>query len=216
MSMCILISLVLASAVSSIELGCGDYSYNLCHDPPANQELHVGSLEECIQNCDLFATFGQCDYLLYWEAGPDENCKIISGPGSAKEEMDNYLNACGVIGQPLTSNGFKNGTCIEGPNNECSATCTEGCQDCSADSCNGYRETQCLMQGNPGEHTNGIPEYISCMGFCIGQMTSNPFKYVTFDQESNECTCYEIPDHKCSIQVVIQGMTFAEATACHV
>merc|ERR1712179_283995 len=99
-------SLVLASAVSSVELGCDDYSYNLCHDPPANQELHVGSLEECIQNCDLFATFDQCDYLLYWETGPDENCKITSGPGTAKEEMDNYLNACGVIGQPMTNDGF--------------------------------------------------------------------------------------------------------------
>ena len=44
---------VLASTVTSIELGCGDYSYNICHDPPANQELHVGSLEECIQNCDV-------------------------------------------------------------------------------------------------------------------------------------------------------------------
>merc|ERR1712013_289920 len=116
----IFISLVLASTVTSIELGCGDYSYNICHDPPANQELHVGSLEECIQNCDLFATFDQCDYLLYWE-------------------VDKYLNACGVIGQPITNDGTTGGTCIEGPNNECAATCNGACQDCSAESCNGYR-----------------------------------------------------------------------------
>ena len=69
-----------------------------------------------VTQSQLFATFGQCDYLLYWETGPGENCKIISGPGSAKEEMDNYLNSCGVIGQPLTSNGTTDGTCIEGPN----------------------------------------------------------------------------------------------------
>merc|ERR1712013_253052 len=63
--------------------------------------------------------------------GPDENCKIISGPGSAKEEMDKYLNACGVIGQPITNDGTTGGTCIEGPNNECAATCNGACQDCS-------------------------------------------------------------------------------------
>merc|ERR1719449_497615 len=88
MALSILISLALAATVASVEFGCGDYSYNECHDPPANQELHVGSLDECIQNCDLFATFDQCDYLLYWETGPDENCKIISGPGTKEEEMD--------------------------------------------------------------------------------------------------------------------------------
>merc|ERR1712212_1110088 len=142
MSFCIFISLVLASAVSSIELGCGDYSYNLCHDPPANQELHVGSLEECIQNCDLFASFDQCDYLLYWETGPDENCKII------------------------TSDGTTAGTCIEGPNDECAAGCTAGCQDCTADSCNGYRETQCQMEDNPGESSDLPPDYATCLTYC--------------------------------------------------
>merc|ERR1712013_21183 len=172
----IFISLVLASTVTSIELGCGDYSYNICHDPPANQELHVGSLEECIQNCDLFATFDQCDYLLYWETGPDENCKIISGPGSAKEEMDKYLNACGVIGQPITNDGTTGGTCIEGPNNECAAT---------------------------------------CLTYCTLNQQSNPWQYVAYDQESKECICYEKPDHTCSVQVVIQGMTIEEANACH-
>ena len=114
-------------------LGCGDFSYDICHDPPANQELHVGSLEECIQNCDvsflfqilytlfivfnlkLFGSFDQCDYLLYFETGPDENCKIISGPGSPEEEMALYLKACSVLGQPMTSTGDNTGSCIEGP-----------------------------------------------------------------------------------------------------
>merc|ERR1712013_836301 len=98
----IFISLVLASTVTSIELGCGDYSYNICHDPPANQELHVGSLEECIQNCDLFATFDQCDYLLYWETGPDENCKInISTPAE-------------LLGSPSLTTGQRGAPVLKG------------------------------------------------------------------------------------------------------
>merc|ERR1712212_1017513 len=129
-----------ACSADKSDCSCKDITYSICHTPPASQELHVGSLEECIQNCDLFGSFDQCDYLLYWETGPDENCKIISGPGTNKEEMDKYLNACGVIGQPITSDGTTAGTCIEGPNDECAAGCTAGCQDCTADSCNGYRE----------------------------------------------------------------------------
>merc|ERR1719481_1393160 len=153
MILTILISVVFATTVFSADFGCGDYSYNLCHDPPANQELHVGSLAECIQNCDLFATFGQCDYLLYWEpgSGPDENCKIISGPGSNTEEMAKYLGQCGVIGQPMTDNGDQGGNCIWSGENVCPAVCGNKCQDCTNDPCNGVRETNCLMEDTPGE-----------------------------------------------------------------
>ena len=72
------------------------------------------------------------------------------------------------------------------------------------------------MQGNPGETTELIPEYAGCLANCTGNMQSNPWKYVAFDQEQEECICYEDPSHKCSIQVVIQGMSIAEANACHV
>jgi len=217
MSFRIFISQVLASAVTGIELACGDYSYNLCHDPPANQEFHVLSQAECIQICDLFASFDQCDYLLYWETGHYKNCKIISGPGSAKEEMDKYLNACGIIGQPLTNDGTTGGTCIEGPNNECAATCTEGCQDCTADICNGYRGTQCQMLDNPGEYTDLPPDYATCLTFCTTQQQQGyPWKYVVYDKEQQECICYENPDHDCHLQVVIQGMTIADVNACRV
>ena len=65
----------------------------------------------------LFGSFDQCDYLLYFETGPDENCKIISGPGTPEEEMALYLNACSVVGQPMTTTGLKptGEDCIEGP-----------------------------------------------------------------------------------------------------
>ena len=95
-------------------------------------------------------------------------------------------------------------------------TCTGGCQDCSADSCNGYRGTQCQMKDNPGEITDLIPEYAMCLTFCTLQMQDNPWRYMAYDKEQEECICYENPDHECQVQVVIQGMTIAEANACHV
>merc|ERR1711970_241264 len=132
-------------ATSLADLGCNDFSYNLCHDPPADQELHVGSREECIQNCDLFGSFGKCDYLLWYGTnGPDENCKIVSGPGKS---------------------------------------------------------------GEPGETSPQIPDYATCLTFCTMQMNSNPWIYLTYDQESQECICYDNEEVNCSLEVIIYGMT---------
>merc|ERR1712123_513633 len=189
---------VFATAVSG--LGCGDFSYGICHDPPAAQELHVGTLEECIQNCDIFATFDSCDYIIYFEKGPDENCKIISGPGTKEEEMAIYLEACSVTGQPLTTTGVAGGPCV----------------DCSADKCKGYKGSECTHTGNPGETGDLGLDYKTCLTFCTLQMNSNPWTYLTYDKEQEECICYEDSNYTCSHQVVIQGMTIAEANACHV
>merc|ERR1712123_123910 len=112
---------VFATAVSG--LGGGDFSYDICHDPPAAQELHVGSLEECIQNCDIFASFDSCDYIIYFDQGPDENCKIISGPETPEKVMAKYLAAC------------KNPPCV----------------DRSTDKCRGYKGSECAHTGPPGE-----------------------------------------------------------------
>jgi len=112
----VFIPLAFATSVLGVDFGCDDYSYNLCHDPPATQELHVGNLEECIQNCDLFASFDQCDYLMYYgDNGPDENCKIISGPDAPEVEMAKYLSACGLIGQGITTDGNIDGQCVAMP-----------------------------------------------------------------------------------------------------
>jgi len=208
---------VFATAVSG--LGCGDFSYNVCHDPPAAQELHVGTLDECIQNCDIFAEFDSCDYIIYFEQGPDENCKIISGPGTKEVEMANYLEACSVVGQPMTTSGDNDGTtCIEGPAEECAAACASkptGCVDCTANECSGYKGSECTLNGSPGETGDKGFGYDICLTFCTLQMTSNPWKYLSYDKEQEECICYEDPTFTCSHQVVIQGMTSAQANACH-
>merc|ERR1712106_610509 len=205
---------VFATAVSG--LGCGDFSYGICHDPPAAQELHVGSLEEGIQNCDIFATFDQCDYIIYFEQGPNENCKIISGPGTPREMMNLYLEACSMTGQPLTTTGEAGGQCVEGPGDECGSTCTAPCLDCTTEICSGYAASQCAKNGRPGETGDMRFGYDICLTFCTLEMNSHPWTYLTYDKEQEECICYEDSTSWCLIQVVIQGMTIAEANACHV
>merc|ERR1712123_100712 len=117
----VLTSLALfATAVSGY--GCGDFSFTNCHDPQPSQDLHVDTLEECIQNCDIFATFNSCDYITYID-GPNENCKIMVGPGTPQQEMNNYLEACGMTGQPMTTDGTSDGQCVEGPGDECALSC---------------------------------------------------------------------------------------------
>merc|ERR1712106_972899 len=211
---------VFATAVSGLDLGCGDFSYNICHDPPAAQELHVGTLEECIQNCDIFATFDSCDYIIYFEKGPDENCKIISGTGTPEEEMAIYMAACSVTGQPMTTTGENDGEnggqCVAGPLAECASTCKNPpCVDCSKDDCRGYKGSECNQNGPPGETIDQSASYEACQTICTLQMGSNPWTYLTYDKEQAECICYEDSTFTCTHQVVIQGMTIDEVNKCH-
>merc|ERR1739838_25150 len=220
MALSILIALTLF-ATTFAERGCEDYYFSECHDPPAQQELHVGSLEECIQNCELFGSFGQCDYLLYFKSGPDENCKIISGPGEPDDEMNKYLDACRVAGQPMQNTA---GDCLptpppyspDFPKGECSAlVCTDDtCADCTADKCADYKGSNCLKLGEDGETTDNIPDYKTCLTFCTGQIEANKFTFLTYDKESKKCICYIDDTSACSIEVVKYGMTIDQVNTC--
>merc|ERR1711955_117435 len=81
---------------------------------------------------------------------------------------------------------------------------------------NTWGGSECQMEDNPGETSDLPPDYATCLTYCTLNMQSNPWQYVAYDQESKECICYKKPDHTCSVQVVIQGMTIGEANACHV
>merc|ERR1712055_397967 len=121
--------------------------------------------------------------------------------------LDHLANvtACGTIGQPMKNTA---GECMEGPLHECAAPCAaDGCADCTNDPCSGYKQSQCLKQGDPGETSPLIPEYEICLSFCTAQMSANPWTYLTYDQESQECICYETEEVDCSLEVIIYGMT---------
>merc|ERR1712189_141782 len=96
MSLKTLFGLALLALASARDINCNDYTFKECRDPVANQELHVNTLQECIENCDLFGAFDQCDYLMYYGTGKDENCVLVKGTEglSAEEEMNNYLGGC--------------------------------------------------------------------------------------------------------------------------
>jgi len=192
------------------DCSCKDITYSTCHTPPASQELHVGSLEECIQNCDLFGSFGQCNYLLFWSSGPDENCKLI-----ADTTLDQYVAACGVVGQPLRD---ADGSCMaSAASGSCSlVNCGNECHMCdSNDLCGLYTKTECEKLGSPGETSDNIPNFQTCLSLCTSQQQSNPFTYVTYDQESQECICYPDGLNQCTITAVPYGMTLDQADQCN-
>merc|ERR1711862_593066 len=72
MSLKTLFGLALLALASARDFNCNDYTFKECRDPVANQELHVNTLQEGIENCDLFGAFDQCDYLLYYSKGNGE------------------------------------------------------------------------------------------------------------------------------------------------
>eukprot|EP00092_Neocalanus_flemingeri_P018888 GFUD01020456.1.p1 GENE.GFUD01020456.1~~GFUD01020456.1.p1 ORF type:complete len:398 (+),score=59.83 GFUD01020456.1:93-1286(+) len=211
-SLSVLYSSTWAQTCSSTnrDCSCKDVSYEICHTPPASQEQHVGSLEECIQTCDLFGSFGQCNYLLYFgESSMDENCKLISD-----SPLEQYLDACRVVGQPLRD---AYGDCMQGfASDECSLIgCTSGCHTCDVnDACGLYAQTECSKEGSPGETSVNIPDYRTCLSLCTSQQQSNPFTYVVFDKEKQECICYPDGLRSCLITAVPYGMTLSQVEHC--
>jgi len=210
--------LVLALGVSSQDpsFDCGDYSYNICHDPPPAQELHVDSLEECIQNCDLFGQFDQCDYLMYYgDKGTDENCKLIADPnsgGDPKDEMQKYLDNCRVTGQPLTDNGKKDGACIPNPH---TGVCIPACANCvPCGECDGYQQTLCDHTGDPDETIELLPNIEACFQILNTNQDSNEFTYMLWDAEQEECLGYKESSFNCKIEVVRYGVSIDDVNTC--
>merc|ERR1719220_408714 len=76
---------------------CTDFSYRDCLEPVGTEQIHTANLEECIFQCDLFASFGACDWLLFDQTdGMDNNCHIFA----AVETIDEYINSCNLRGHP--------------------------------------------------------------------------------------------------------------------
>merc|ERR1719278_2280776 len=76
---------------------CTDFSYRDCLEPVGTEQIHTANLEECIFQCDLFASFGACDWLLLDQTdGMDNNCHIFA----AVETIDEYINSCNLRGHP--------------------------------------------------------------------------------------------------------------------
>merc|ERR1712089_34055 len=107
------------------DCSCGDKSFDQCNEPNPAVSIHVTDLNECILNCDLFATFGQCDWLVYFNHGPDENCHLHA----QGETMEEYLYTCNTVGQPTR---YQDGHCMTDYAPVCNVGlfCNEGCRPC--------------------------------------------------------------------------------------
>merc|ERR1711955_165483 len=105
------------------DCSCGDKSFDQCNEPNPAVSLHVTDLNECILNCDLFATFGQCDWLVYFNHGPDENCHLHA----QGETMEEYLYTCNTVGQPTR---YQDGHCMTDYAPVCknAVFCGDGCK----------------------------------------------------------------------------------------
>merc|ERR1712080_801110 len=172
--------------------------------------IHVTDLNECILNCDLFATFGQCDCLVYFNHGPDENCHLHA----QGESMEEYLHTCNTVGQPTR---YQDGHCMTdyAPVCKVGLFCNEGCTPCDKfDKCNKY-QTDCTLKG----------EYVSateldditmdgCTGACIAQSMSNPSTYFTWDKAAEACKCYNGGARECVKEVVMAGFSHADVVSC--
>ena len=82
------------------------------------------------------------------------------------------------------------------------------------DACGLYAQTECQKFGSPGETSENIPSFENCLGFCTNQQMSNPFTYVVYDKEKQECICYPDGLRGCQIIVVPFGMTLADVEIC--
>jgi len=198
------------------DCSCGDRSYFGCEEPSAQVSLHVDNLEECILNCDLFHTMGQCDWIIFYNSGPDENCRLIATAG---ETMEQYLNSCNVIGQPIH---HVNGHCMyEDPSDSvCSMTtyCKDGyCDACSPDEkCEKiYHETECTLTENAElEIEVDGNTFKQCTKAGIISSSANPLTYVTWDKRKELCDGYPSGKRNCLIQVIKAGATITEVNEC--
>merc|ERR1719400_2117488 len=87
---------------------CGDKAFDSCEEPNTNDKFHVNTIDECKFQCDLFNSFGACDWFLFYQGGGmDENCHLF-GPG--KEGLSDFLNTCTVRGGALRNADDK---CLE-------------------------------------------------------------------------------------------------------
>merc|ERR1712227_1131413 len=155
---------------------CADKSFQDCQEPVTADMIHVADLAECKFQCDLFNSFGACDWFIYEQTGGmDENCHLF-GPG--KETMADYLSSCNQVGGALRNEA---GECLDGVEAVCGQSFCNGCASCAADAC----RTVTTSQGN----SNNINFFIYdqraeiCWGYDSGKRScSNVVAAQTMDQ----------------------------------
>merc|ERR1712179_344343 len=200
--------------VDNNDCSCADKAYDQCAEPNPTVSIHVGDLQECILNCD-FATFQQCDWLVYYNRGPDENCLLFA----QGETMQQYLDTCNTMGQPTR---HPDGDCMTDSPLVCAGpgagiTCNEGCRACDrGDRCNvNYHQSACTMQAEYVTATELDSLTVEgCTAACIAQSVSTDATYFTWDRSAQACKCYNGGNRECVKEVVMAGFSHSDVLAC--
>merc|ERR1712112_366247 len=201
------------------DCSCSDISYGECNPAPPTVDMHVTNLEECILNCDLFHTFGQCDWLLFDSSGTKENCQLFSLT-SQGETMEQYLGTCNVVGQPTRR---QDGACMTDNPLICTGPgkpifCPQGCNGCDlTDPCNiNYHQTKCSIIDEGTGAVEVTPDEETCLAACIGQSNDALITYMSFHKIEETCTCHNGGTRNCGIEVVKYGFTLADVENCKI
>jgi len=192
------------------DCSCSDVSYNDCSEPHPATSLHVEGIEECIANCELFHTFDQCDFLIFYTHGPHDNCRLIK----AEETFEEYLHSCSKYGHPLFDTDSQ---CYTDSQDSCPTSLCEFCHSCPSEvlhnQCSGVRETGCSML-SPGHQTTATNQ-TDCQYICTKEAATKDWTYFTYHfGEHSSCTCYKSGERDCQVQVVKAGITWEQVENC--
>lgn len=200
---------------------CSDFSYLDCIEPVSDTKIHTPDLEQCIFQCDLFASFGSCDWLLFDQTdGMDENCHLF-GPG--KESMEDYISSCNVRGHPTrdidnkcyidpqTPGADPLGFCKAGGSDQCPG----GCKTCNTDDvCSKIHETECTMEDPGTDNSDSAPTEAGCNLLCTQLGVNDEVSYLTYAQREETCICYPVGKRSCNNIIMKQGVTLDDYFNC--
>merc|ERR1719154_670423 len=174
------------------DCSCGDWLYDECGHVTPVQALHTATLEECFNNCQLFASFGQCTYYNFLtHNGAHANCLLYN------TNAKTYLGTCPVYGQPLydadgnvlmeNCGKFEKGGCKE-------------CQNYDATPCGGFHNIDCLLEDVPIKQIEDVSPKENCAAQC---REVDGARYSVYNHESYLCECYAAGTRECA-QIMVE------------
>jgi len=167
---------------------CRDSMVDECSRPHPTTAIHVDTIHDCMNNCNVFALEGRCKFIIFHFDNIDENCVIMN------DDFDQYIGHCNELGQPLWGQdqgegiarwaGCSGDTCKNNgaqPKSTCN-TCT----DCSDTGCRGYILSHCTIFSKVLEESDQTT-FDHCE---IWARTTGKGTYVHYDREQAVCQVY--------------------------
>ena len=186
--------------MDSIGSRCSAWYSETCSEPNAPNKFHTGSLEHCMDQCALFASFnpGSCSYGLFSMMGEDEDCRLF--PDGAMTMAD-FRATCDTKGQPILKPSQWSGKQYNG----ITSSCPEADVDKDPGPCvqGGEMKYQLAECDTPtpahtieGELANGEECVNACNTYHQQQGSNDPNPYMTWHphgagaDQTGTCNCF--------------------------